>query len=175
LTSQIDADACRKLCFSSADCVGTAVKHITLQVVYVCLSAENKRCLLSHYHPVQVFWHILTKLAYYRELTLRIDHMAAKGLLDPAALAAAAAAVGVSHHAAFTSTLALAALLYVCEDSNLVCCQRTKHACGLSVLYWAAAGTVSTSHIGTLLFLCMFVCFSCWVLLATLHVVATGD
>jgi hypothetical protein len=47
-----------------------------------------------------VFWHILTKLAYYRELTLRIDHMAAKGLLDPAALAAAAAAAGVSRQAA---------------------------------------------------------------------------
>lgn len=39
---------------------------------------------------VQVFWHILTKLAYYRELTLRIDQLAAKGMLDPAALAAAA-------------------------------------------------------------------------------------
>jgi hypothetical protein len=42
-----------------------------------------------------VFWHILTKLAYYRELTLRIDQLAAKGILDPAALAAAAASSGV--------------------------------------------------------------------------------
>jgi hypothetical protein len=44
----------------------------------------------------QVFWHILTKLAYYRELTLRIDQLAAKGLLDPAALAAAASSGIVS-------------------------------------------------------------------------------
>jgi hypothetical protein len=46
--------------------------------------------------PVQVFWHILTKLAYYRELTLRIDQLAAKGMLDPAALAAAASGGVVS-------------------------------------------------------------------------------
>lgn len=45
----------------------------------------------------QVFWHILTKLAYYRELTLRIDQLAAKGLLDPAALAAAASSGVVSY------------------------------------------------------------------------------
>jgi len=44
-----------------------------------------------------VFWHILTKLAYYRELTLRIDQLAAKGLLDPAALAAAASSGVVRH------------------------------------------------------------------------------
>jgi len=43
-----------------------------------------------------VFWHILTKLAYYRELTLRVDQLAAKGLLDPAALAAAAAAAAAA-------------------------------------------------------------------------------
>lgn len=44
-----------------------------------------------------MFWHILTKLAYYRELTLRIDQLAAKGLLDPAALAAAASSGVVRH------------------------------------------------------------------------------
>lgn len=46
-----------------------------------------------------MFWHILTKLAYYRELTLRIDQLAAKGLLDPAALAAAASSGVVSENA----------------------------------------------------------------------------
>jgi hypothetical protein len=43
-----------------------------------------------------VFWHILTKLAYYRELTVRIDQLAAKGQLDAGALAAAASAGIVS-------------------------------------------------------------------------------
>jgi hypothetical protein len=64
--------------------------NITRRLLLFCADK-----LLLWYHCLQVFWHILTKLAYYRELTLRIDHMAAKGLLDPAALAAAAAAAGV--------------------------------------------------------------------------------
>ena len=34
----------------------------------------------------QVFWHVLTKLAYYRELTLRVEQLASKGLVDPVLL-----------------------------------------------------------------------------------------
>lgn len=34
----------------------------------------------------QVFWHILTKLAYYRELSLRVDQITQKGLIDPSTM-----------------------------------------------------------------------------------------
>jgi hypothetical protein len=108
----LPARACRQLPNRFAPAPGLATTAALLRPY---------RGLNLVFYLLQVFWHILTKLAYYRELTLRIDHMAAKGLLDPAALAAAAAAAGVSQHM----------LMHV-----LSCTHGSMHACMFAHLIW---------------------------------------